>query len=111
MDALDLVASWDVDHAAAAIVDADGTVRSAHGDVDRHFRLASITKVTVGWAAMIAVEEGAIDLDVPVGQPGCTLRHLLAHAGGYGFDGPARSLRRAASGSTPTPASSWRRTR
>ena len=26
-------------------------------------------------------------LDDPVGQPGCTLRHLLAHAGGYPFEG------------------------
>ena len=24
---------------------------------------------------------------MPVGQPGCTLRHLLAHAGGYAIDG------------------------
>ena len=39
------------------------------------------------WATLIAVEEGIVDLDQPVGQPGCTLRHLLAHAGGYPFDG------------------------
>jgi CubicO group peptidase (beta-lactamase class C family) len=37
---------------------------------------------------MLAVEEGMIGLDDAAGQPGCTLRHLLAHAGGYGFDGP-----------------------
>ena len=37
---------------------------------------------------LVAVEEGIVDLDDPVGQPGCTLRHLLAHAGGYAFDGP-----------------------
>ena len=36
---------------------------------------------------MIAVEEGTIGLDDPVGQPGCTLRHLLAHAGGYPTNG------------------------
>ena len=35
----------------------------------------------------MAVEEGIVTLDQPVGQPGCTLRHLLSHAGGYGFDG------------------------
>ena len=36
---------------------------------------------------MIAVEEGVIALDDAAGQPGCTFRHLLAHAGGYAFDG------------------------
>jgi CubicO group peptidase (beta-lactamase class C family) len=39
------------------------------------------------WATLVAVEEGIVGLDQPVGQPGCTLRHLLAHAGGYAFDG------------------------
>ena len=39
------------------------------------------------WACLVAVEEGIVSLDQPVGQPGCTLRHLLCHAGGYGFDG------------------------
>lgn len=38
---------------------------------------------------LVAVEEGSIALDSPVGQPGCTLRHLLSHAGGYSFDGGA----------------------
>ena len=38
------------------------------------------------WATLIAVEEGVGTLEQPAGQPGCTLRHLLAHAGGYGFD-------------------------
>jgi CubicO group peptidase (beta-lactamase class C family) len=40
------------------------------------------------WATLVAVEEGIVELDQPIGQPGCTLRHLLAHAGGYPFDGP-----------------------
>ena len=39
------------------------------------------------WAILVAVEEGIVTLDQPVGQPGCTLRHLLAHAGGYPFEG------------------------
>jgi CubicO group peptidase (beta-lactamase class C family) len=87
--ALDAVASWDVPHAAGAVVDADGTVLDAIGDVDRRFALASITKVLSGWTAMVAVEEGSLRLDQPAGQPGCTVRHLLAHAGGYPFAGPA----------------------
>ena len=89
MAALDAVASWDVAHAAAAVVGADGTVLDAIGDVDRRFELASITKVLSGWTAMVAVEEASVGLDQPAGQPGCTLRHLLAHAGGYPFDGAA----------------------
>lgn len=88
MGALDQVASWDVPHAAAAVVATDGTVVATHGDLDQRFALASITKVVVGWTAMIAIEEGVIALDDAAGQPGCTLRHLLAHAGGYAFDGP-----------------------
>lgn len=87
MGALDQINDWDVPHAAAAVVADDGTVLAGHGDLDREFRLASLTKVAVGWAAMIAVEEGVISLDEPAGQPGCTLRHLLAHAGGYPFEG------------------------
>lgn len=88
MRALDLVATWPVDHVAAAVVAADGTVLGTTGAVDRRFRLASLTKCLTGWATLIAVEEGIVTLDDPVGQLGCTLRHLLAHAGGYAFDGP-----------------------
>jgi CubicO group peptidase (beta-lactamase class C family) len=58
------------------------------GDLDRVQRLASISKPMAAWATLVAVEEGIVELDQPVGQPGCTLRHLLAHAGGYPFDGP-----------------------
>lgn len=85
-DPLELVEAWPVDRVAAAIVGADGTVR-VHPHHARHrFGLASLTKPMTAWAALVAVEEGIVALDDPVGQPGCTLRHLLAHAGGYGFD-------------------------
>src|SRR5215213_7531556 len=87
MGALDQIARWDVPNAAGAVVAADGTVLSVHGDLDHRFRLASLTKVIVGWTAMVAVEEGVIALDDAAGQQGCTFRHLLAHAGGYAFDG------------------------
>jgi CubicO group peptidase (beta-lactamase class C family) len=85
--ALELVSTWPVPHAAAAVVAADGTTLGTVGDVDRRFRLASLTKPIAAWAALVAVEEGIVALDDPVGQPGCTLRHLLAHAGGYPFEG------------------------
>ena len=63
---------------------------SKHESDLRHphsFRLASITKMLSSWAILIACEEGTLHLDQPVAQEGCTLRHLLAHAGGYAFDG------------------------
>ncbi len=87
MAALDLTAGWPVDHVSAAVVRA-GEVVEKIGDTARTFRLASITKPLVAWSILVAVEEGIVDLDDPIGQPGCTLRHLLSHAGGYAFDGP-----------------------
>lgn len=88
MSPLDQVATWPVPNASAAIVDFQGGVRTC-GDRTRLYRLASLTKVITSWAVLVAVEEGSLDLDAPVGQPGCTLRHLLSHAGGYPFDGDA----------------------
>lgn len=87
MTALDLTADWPVPHVSAAVM-RGGTVVSSVGDPRRIQRLASISKPIAAWAILIAVEEGVVELDQPVGQPGCTLRHLLAHAGGYPFDGP-----------------------
>ena len=85
--ALELVDSWPVPTAGAAVVAADGTVLGRRGATDHPFRLASLTKPLAAWAVLIATEEGTVGLDEPVGQPGCTLRHLLAHAGGYPFEG------------------------
>jgi CubicO group peptidase (beta-lactamase class C family) len=81
MAALDPIAEWPVDHAAAAIVGPDG-IRAAHGDLARRFRLASVTKPLVARAVQVAVEEGVVDLDTAAGPPGATVRHLLAHASG-----------------------------
>lgn len=86
MGTLSAVRAWPVPNVAAALLRGDGRVET-WGDIDRVFRVASITKVLTAWAALIAVEDGSITLDQPVGQPGCTLRHLLCHAGGYAFDG------------------------
>ncbi len=86
MAALDLTANWPVAHVSAAVLRA-GAVVATVGDLERVQRLASISKPMAAWAVLVAVEEGVVELDQPVGQPGCTLRHLLAHAGGYGFDG------------------------
>src|SRR5690606_1550767 len=81
-DALALMEAWPVDNAAAAVVASDGTVLAAHGDTDRPYRLASVTKPLTAYAVLIAVEEGVFDLDSPAGPAGSTVRHLLAHASG-----------------------------
>ncbi|MGA1141322.1 MAG: serine hydrolase domain-containing protein [Ilumatobacteraceae bacterium] len=88
MQAFDLLAEWPVDNVAAAMIGRDGEIH-LHGDESREFRLASVTKVITAWAVLIACEEGTVSLTDAVGQEGCTVRHLLAHAGGYPFEGEA----------------------
>jgi len=90
--ALEQTQRWPVANVSAAVVGAQAgasaDVVATVGDQDRVYRIASLAKTVVGWVAMVAVEEGTIALDDPLGQPGCTVRHLLSHAGGYAFDGP-----------------------
>ena len=81
MGALDLLDTWPVASAAAAVVGPDGAL-ATHGDTNRRFALASVTKPLVARAAQVAVEEGAVELDTPAGPPGSTIRHLLAHTSG-----------------------------
>lgn len=76
---------WPVGHAAAAIIGPAG-VLATHGDTERPFYLASVTKPLVARAVQVAVEEGAVELDTPAGPPGATVRHLLAHASGLSAD-------------------------
>ncbi len=45
-----------------------------------------MTKLVTALAALVAAEEGTIDLDEPAGPPGSTMRHLLAHASGLPFE-------------------------
>jgi CubicO group peptidase (beta-lactamase class C family) len=86
VQALRLIDTWPVDNAAAAVIRPGGSIDTS-GNQDQTFRVASVAKMITTWACLIAVEEGIVALDQPIGQPGCTLRHLLCHAGGYGFDG------------------------
>jgi CubicO group peptidase (beta-lactamase class C family) len=79
------VLDWPVDHAAAVVVAADGTVLTGAGETDRRFRLASVTKPLAAYAVLIAVEEGAVDWDTPAGPEGSTVRHLIAHTSGLSF--------------------------
>ena len=82
MRAFDQVRQWPVETAAIAVIAADGQSRGEYGPQQHAFDLASVTKLLSAYAALIAVEEGAITLDDPAGPPGATIRHLLAHASG-----------------------------
>lgn len=85
-DALATIETWGADHAAAAVVGPGGVVASA-GDADHVFRWASVTKLVTALTALIAVDRGLVALDDEAGPPGATVRHLLAHASGLGFEG------------------------
>ena len=87
-DLTPLVSEWPVNTVAAGVTDPERTMGLA-GDPERVTRIASVGKLLVGVAALVAVEEGTIDLDEPAGPEGSTVRHLLAHASGLAFDGEA----------------------
>ncbi|MGH3628002.1 MAG: serine hydrolase domain-containing protein, partial [Sciscionella sp.] len=76
---------WPVDTVAAAVIDSDGAVLGSVGEQDRVFPLASVTKLLVAYATLVAVEEGAIDWAEPAGPEGSTVRHLISHASGLNF--------------------------
>jgi CubicO group peptidase (beta-lactamase class C family) len=83
---LDALATWPVATAAGAVVTPAGVVERA-GPTGWNTRIASVTKPLVAVAALVAVEEGTLDLAAPAGPPGSTIRHLLAHASGLPFQG------------------------
>ena len=90
------VAEGRADGVAAAVVRRGGAVleRRFAGVADESslFALASLTKPVVALAALVAVEEGVLDLDAPAcdllpalagdDRRSITLRHLLSHASG-----------------------------
>ncbi|WP_432035361.1 serine hydrolase domain-containing protein [Streptomyces cucumeris] len=86
MESLRMIENWPVPTAAAAVVTADGTRTGSYGPADRRFPLASVTKPLAAYAVLVAVEEGAVELDEPAGPEGSTVRHLLAHTSGLAFD-------------------------
>ncbi|HST46560.1 serine hydrolase domain-containing protein [Jatrophihabitans sp.] len=99
MNPLQQVLDWPVPHAAAAVLGPSGVLAEI-GDTTRRFPLASVTKPLAALATLVAVEEGAIELDLPVPDYAptalspelaaelgtMTLRHLLAHAAGLATD-------------------------
>ncbi len=86
MDALRRIDAWPAPNTAAAVVSPAG-VFATHGQGQRDFRWASVTKLATALAALVAAEEGVLDLDDAAGPPGSTVRHLLAHASGLPFEG------------------------
>ena len=91
-----LKVDWPVGRAGVAVVSPSGVETAFLGGVDGgdRFQVASVTKLMTSLAALAAVESGRIDLDQPVPEAGgpedVTLRHLLAHAGGFPFEPPGR---------------------
>jgi CubicO group peptidase (beta-lactamase class C family) len=81
VEALRAIDSWGARTAAAGVTRADTEV-GVHGPRGEPLRWASVTKLLTGLAALVAIEEGTVDLDEPAGPPGSTLRHLLSHASG-----------------------------
>jgi CubicO group peptidase (beta-lactamase class C family) len=79
------VSSWPVDTVSLTVSDA-GSLLGGAGDLDRVQPIASVSKLLVGMAALVALEEGTVHLDEPAGPPGSTVRHLLSHASGLPYD-------------------------
>jgi CubicO group peptidase (beta-lactamase class C family) len=86
MEALEQIDAWPAATAAVAVVTPDGVV-ARRGPQDLVLRWASVTKLLTAYAALVAAEEGVLDLEEPAGPPDATVRHLLAHASGLPFEG------------------------
>lgn len=107
-DVLHDIHDWPVGKAAVAVLaEGETTTEVSACSVDDSFALASVSKLVTAYAVLIAVEEGAFELDDRVDkdllelqedQPAPTLRELLAHAAGVSFrdrvqEKPARQRR------------------
>jgi CubicO group peptidase (beta-lactamase class C family) len=79
------VDGWSPDTVAVGVTTGDATL-GTHGPTDAVLPFASVTKPLAAYAVLVAVQDGAVHLDEPLGHgeavPDATLRHLLAHASG-----------------------------
>jgi CubicO group peptidase (beta-lactamase class C family) len=92
--ALAQVSDWPVPNAAAAVISRDGVLARV-GATDHLFALASLTKPLAALGALVAIEEGALNLTDPVDEqllPGATVEHLLSHSSGLAPDTMVRSF-------------------
>ncbi|MBA3434043.1 MAG: beta-lactamase family protein [Actinobacteria bacterium] len=85
MEALRQIGSWPAEHKAAGVASAERILSTA-GDHKHELAWASVSKLLVAYATLVATEEGTVALDDPAGPQGATIRHLLAHASGLGPD-------------------------
>jgi CubicO group peptidase (beta-lactamase class C family) len=86
VEALRQVESWPVGKAAVGVTTAEAPLARI-GDATLELPWASVTKPATAIAALVAAEEGVLDLDEAAGPSGSTVRHLLAHASGLPLDG------------------------
>ncbi|PRA06944.1 serine hydrolase [Arthrobacter sp. MYb229] len=86
MSVLAEIEQWPADNAVSVVVNRDGAISDQHGDIQRVYPLASVTKLLSTYAFLIALEEEAMTLEDPAGPEGSTVHHLLAHTAGYDFD-------------------------
>jgi CubicO group peptidase (beta-lactamase class C family) len=91
VSALKLVAGWPAPLASAGVTDARATIATT-GDVDHRHEWASVTKLITALCVLRLCDSGVLTLDEPAGPPGSTVRHLLAHTSGLGFDAGAVTL-------------------
>ncbi|WP_282937993.1 serine hydrolase domain-containing protein [Corynebacterium auriscanis] len=94
-DRLREIRDWPVGKAAAAVIHGGDITTEVHNCSETDtFALASVSKLVTAYALLIAVEEGAFELDDRVdadlvealeGNAPPTIRDLLAHASGVGF--------------------------
>ena len=103
---LGLVGEWEVPHVGVTVVGPDG-VLDRHGDVERPFRIASVTKLLTAYAVLIATEEGALALDELAHAGALPLRFgVHAHALRHRFavrQEPLQHERELAVGDAPLP--------
>lgn len=76
--------------ATVGLINREGALLAAHGDLDSPFPLASVSKLISTYAALVAIDRGHLALN-DSGSAGTTedftVEHLLSHAAGYAFEG------------------------
>ena len=92
--ALAPIDAWEVPHAGVVVVGPDGPV-ARRGETEHVLPVASLAKPLTAATVLLEVAAGSLGLDEPAGptaDQGATLRHLLAHAAGLGFEHGDRTM-------------------